>query len=115
MLKLVNTRHLSTFEKYFSRHFQRKTPDCFLYSEDGSHFKIHKELLTQTNFLREILSSTKEHYFQEIEIFCPCSKEELQHLVKFLYEGEICCPEQFDSLKIQESLHKIFGTRVTHS
>merc|ERR550519_2463312 len=44
-----------------------------------------------------------------LEIFCPSSKEELHHLTKFLYNGEICCAEKFDSLKIQENLHKIFG------
>ena len=29
--------------------------------------------------------------------------------MNFLYKGEIQCAEEFDSLKIQENLHKIFG------
>jgi len=57
----------------------------------------------------EILSSTIEHCCDTIEVLCPCSKEELKHMVNFLYDGEIHCEEEFDSLKILENLNKIFG------
>ena len=69
--------------------------------------EIHKELFSQTDFLREILSSA--NCCRKMEILCPCSKEELAHLVNFLYDGEIQCHSQNDSIKIQEDLSKIFG------
>jgi len=100
---------ISSFENYLDSYLKKKSTDCILYSEDGSKFKVHKELFGQTDFLREILSSTKEHCCTTIEVLCPCSKEELSHLVNFLYDGEIHCKGESDSLKMIENLQKIFG------
>ena len=99
----------ASFETYLDFYLKKKSTDCILYSNDGSKFRVHKELFGQTDFLREILSSTKEHCCGTIEVFCPCSKEELSHLVNFLYDGEIHCEIESDSLKIIENLQKIFG------
>ena len=99
----------ASFEAYLDFYLKNKSTDCILYSKDGGKFKVHKELFGQTDFLREILSSTKEHCCAPIEVLCPCSKEELRHLVNFLYDGEIHCEEESDSLKIIENLEKIFG------
>jgi hypothetical protein len=44
-----------------------------------------------------------------MEVICPCSKEELEYVVKFLYAGEINCCEEIDSFDILENLHDIFG------
>jgi hypothetical protein len=90
-------------------YLKNKSRDCILYSEVGSKFKVHKELFGQTQFLRKILSSASERCCQTMEVFCPCSKNELKHLVNFLYDGEIHCEEEFDSLKILENLNKVFG------
>ena len=100
---------ISSFENYLEFYLKNKSTDCILYSEDGSKLKVHKELFGQTDFLREILSSTKEHCCGTIEVFCPCSKEELSHLVNFLYDGEIHCEIESDSLKIIENLQNMFG------
>ena len=99
----------ASFENYLDFYLKNKSTDCILYSEDGSKFMVHKELFGQTDFLREILSSTKEHCCGIIEILCPCSKGELSHLVNFLYDGEIHCKEESDSLTIIENLQKILG------
>ena len=109
MSHLVNKEHISNIENYFKTYFEQNSPNCNLYSNDGFMFKIHKEVLSQTNFLREILWSAKEQCCQIIEIFCPCSKDELYHLINFLYNGEIYCAEESESLKIKENLNKIFG------
>ena len=53
---------VTSIEENLDRYLKKKTTDCFLYAEDGSKFKIHKEVLGQTYFLREILSSAKEHW-----------------------------------------------------
>ena len=51
------SNHTSCIESYLNVHIKQKPSDCILYSEDGGKFKIHKELFSQTNFLRAILSS----------------------------------------------------------
>ena len=87
----------------------KKKADCVLYSEDGSEFKIHKELFGQTEFMREILKSAQGQCCSMIEIFCPCKKEDLLHLVNFLYDGEIRFESENDSHIIFDNLSKIFG------
>ena len=98
----------ASFESYFEVYLKNKSTDCILYSEDGSKFRAHKELFGQTDFLRKILSSTKDHCCGTIEVICPCSKEELRHLVNFLYDGEIHCEIETDALTIIDNLRKIF-------
>ena len=44
-----------------------------------------------------------------VEIVCPCTKEDLNCLINFLYKGEINCENENDAIKIQENLSKIFG------
>ena len=100
---------VTTIEDYVDEYLKKKPPDCVLYSEDGTEFKIHNELLGQTDFLRKILSSAKNKCCEIIEILCPCSKEELRGLVKFLRTGGISCENKFDFLKIVKNLNKIFG------
>ena len=100
---------IASIENSLDFYLKNKSRDCILFSEDGSKFKVHKELFGQTNFLREILSSTKNQCCGTVEIFCPCSKDELSSLVNFLYDGEIHCKEESESLKIIENLQNIFG------
>ena len=68
---------IGTFESYLDFYLKNKSTDCILYSEDGSKFKVHKELFGQTDFLRNILSSAKEHCCGTIEVLCTCSIGEL--------------------------------------
>ena len=115
LIKIMDLYHFTfkdqneTFENYLDTYFKNKSPDCILYSQGGGEFRIHKEIFSQTDFLREFLTSAKEHCCGIVEVLCPCSKEELAHLVNFLYDGEIQCQSQNDSIKIQENLSKIFG------
>ena len=74
-----------------------KPTDCVLYAKDGSKFKIHR------------IVCAKEQCCEILEVFCPCSKDELDHLVLFLYAGVINCENAFDSLNILENLDKVFG------
>ena len=109
MLQFTFKDQIASLEDYMDTYLEKKSRDCILYSEDGCKFKVHKELFGQTKFLRKILSSANERCCGTIEVFCPCSKYELNHLVNFLYDGEIQCEEEFDSLKILENLNKVFG------
>ena len=99
--------HSATIKDYLVVYL--KSPDCILYSKEGRPFKIHKELFSQTKFLREILSSAKDHCCGILEVLCPCTERELAHLVNFLYDGEIHYENQDKSFEIQENLNKIFG------
>ena len=70
---------IASFESHLDFYLKNKSTDCVLYSEDGGgKFRVHKELFGQTDFLREILSSTKEHCCGTIEVICPRSKLELK-------------------------------------
>ena len=109
MSKKFKFDHLSAILDYKETYFKNKPEDCILYAEDGTDFKIHKEVLGQTVFLRKILFTTINHCCDTIEIICPCTKEELEKLVNFLYHGEIQCENVFESFKSQEDLSKIFG------
>ena len=109
MIHLTHKNHIATIEDCFNVYLKNTPSNCILYSEDGGEFKIHREILCQTQFLREILISTKEFCCGKLEILCPCSKKELKHLVNFLYDREIHCKNENTSIKIQENLDKIFG------
>ncbi len=86
MYCFINKEHTSTIEDYMDSYVTKLKPgDCILNSEDGVQFKIHKELFGQTEFMRQILTSAKEQCCSMVEIFCPCKKEDLRHLVHFLY------------------------------
>ena len=87
MYCLVNKEYTSTIDEYMDSYLSNKPGDCILYSEGGSQFKIHKELFGQTEFMRQILTSAEGQCCSMIEIFCPCKKEDLRHLVHFLYDG----------------------------
>ena len=107
MNNFVNEQHAFSIEDYLDSYLKKKPADCVLYSEDGSEFKIHKEMLGQTEFLRQILRSAEEQCCTMIEIFCPCKTEDLKHLVQFLYDGEIHCENENDSHLIFDNLNKI--------
>ena len=51
-------------------YLKNKTPDCILYSEEGTEFKTHKELLGQTRFMRRLLKEIA-NCCGVIEIFLP--------------------------------------------
>ena len=65
-------------------YFKNKVTDCILYSIEGTKFNIHKEILFQSTLISNISSSVQN---ETIEIFCLCTEEEIDFMLKFL---EIC-------------------------
>ena len=108
MFQVTFQNHVTEIEDYLDIYLKNKSRDCILYSEDGGEFKIHKELFGQTNFLRKILATVNDQCCGIMEVFCPCSKEELRHLVGFLYSGEIQCEKESDLVEIIYNLKKVF-------
>ena len=112
MVKLVNENVIfanDDFKDWNWLFFNNKESDCILYSEDGHEFRIHKEILSQTRKMQSILSSSKEGCCGTMQIFCPCSKYELDYIVKFLYTGTISYDKEMDLFKILDNLTEIFG------
>ena len=109
MVKLTNDNQNIPQTDFMETFFNSKETDCILYSKEGIEFKIHKEILGQTKFLRRILSLSHDNCCKVMEIVFPCSEVDLQCLVKFLYNGTIYYdtePELFESLN---NLIQIFG------
>ena len=44
-------------------YFKQKPPDCSLFSQDSFEFQVHKELLFQTEYLREMIKSVNTGYY----------------------------------------------------
>ena len=109
MSHLLRNNIITEISDYSTTYFKNKRQDCILYSEDGAGFMIHKELLGQTEFMREILKSAKDRCCEKTVIICPCTQEELAQLVIFLYNGKLQLKDVFESFAVQEHLHKIFG------
>ena len=109
MSHLLKNDNITEIGGFLEGYLKNKSKDCILYSSDGAEFKVHKEVLGQTKFMREILKSIKDQCCGEIEIICPCSMEDLQKVVHFMYYGEIHCKDVYDSFKLQEDLKMMFG------
>ena len=88
MTNFLNRNFALTFGSNIKKLLRAKPPDCCLFSESGTQFKIHRDLLGQTTFLRKIANSAKDCCNVPIEIFCPCSDKELSILVEFLYTDD---------------------------
>ena len=110
--QLIFKNHSGTILEYFHVYYDydKKPPDCILYySSEKCQFLMHKDIFSQTKFMREILKSAKENCCETLEILCPCTEKELIHLSYFLYYGEIDCENEDESINIRENLIKIFG------
>ena len=109
MTNFLDRNFALTFGSNIKKHLRKKQTDCCLFSESGSQFKIHRELLGQTKYLRKIANSTKESCNVPIEILCPCSDKELSILVEFLYTGQMICDDVEVLSKSIDNLKEIFG------
>ena len=86
MVKLVNESAIFShddFKDWNWLFFNNKESDCILYSEDGHEFRIHKEILSQTKKMRNILSNSKDGCCGTMQIVCPCSKYTVHNLITF--------------------------------
>ena len=104
---MKNNHHCNSISNYLMPYLRKKNPDVIFYSEDGTEFKTHKELLGQTRFMRELIKST--NCCDTIVIICPCSKRELGQLIDFVIHGKIQCIDEKELSEILENLQKIFG------
>ena len=76
------------FENDMERYFKGRPPDCSFYSEDNVEIQVHKEVLYQTSYLREMIKTGCTE--SKIEVLCTSlTLQELEIVKQFLYKGEI--------------------------
>ena len=89
-------------------YFKSTPPDCHLFSDDNYGILIHKELMYQTKFMREMIDTVGID--SKIEVFCPSlSKEELEIIVDFFYNGKIFYTNQTVVSEVSKNLEELFG------
>ena len=109
MVCFTRTTQVYKHHDFIDLFLQNREPDCFLYSNDGMKFDIHKEIFYHSEWMRNIFIDTKDTNCREIEIFCPCSADELEIITKFLYSGEIFFNNETEVSDITNILTKTFG------
>ena len=109
MVILKNDIHTLDHHDFLESFLKDKETDCILYSKEGMKFSIHKEIFCHTQLMRNILRSAINSCCREIEIFCPCSEDELESIVNFLYCGTFSYYKDTDVTKFQKNLANIFG------
>ena len=108
MVTLKNSMPVFQEDSYMETFFKNEGTDCILYSSEGVKFNIHKELLYQTKLMKNVLLNNSM-CCQNVEIFCPCSENELQTILDFLYNGKTTCHDNKEIAKILDNLTKVFG------
>ena len=108
-MQLKNNEQFFKHDTFMESYLKKEEPDCILYSRDGIKFNIHKEILYQTELMKNILQEQNTVCCQNIEIFCPCSDKELESVLSFLYYGTISHENENNFEKIKEILTKIFA------
>jgi hypothetical protein len=68
---------IASIENSLDFYLKNKSRDCILFSEDGSKFKVHKELFGQTNFLREIYQAPRINAVELLRLFVLVQKMNL--------------------------------------
>ena len=83
------------------------------YSKDNYQILIHKELLYQTKFMREMISGIGID--SNIDVICPSvSKEELEIIVQFLYNGKLVHADETVVSEVSTNLEELFGFPSLH-
>ena len=76
--------------KSMDEYSRSKPPDCSLFSKDGFEFPIHKELLYQTNLMRDMVKNNQLCHCSKIDIIVPAlARKKLEQIVHFLKTGEL--------------------------
>ena len=109
MVRYTWTTQIYEHHDFIDSFLQNRGPDCFLYSNDGMKFDIHKEIFYHSEWMRNIFIDTKDTCCREMEIFCPCSADELDIITKFLYSGTNSFNNETEIAYITNILTKIFG------
>ena len=81
------------FGMFMKPYLENKETDCVLYTQGSFKFDIHKEILYPSKLMKNIVNENSG-YGGKIEIVCPCSENELESILGFLYNGTITCDKE---------------------
>ena len=109
MVILKNDKETFDHGDFVETLYKNKKTDCILYSKEGMKFEIHKEILYQTKLMKNILLDTNSLCCREMEIFCPCTEDDLENMINFFYKGTISYSKQINVVKFIDNVNKIFG------
>ena len=105
---VVYNKEPLVFVNAMESYFKSSPPDCSLFSHDNYGILVHKELMYQTKFMREMIGSVGID--SKIDVFCPSlSKEELEIIVDFFYNGKIVYKNQTVVSQVSRNLEELFG------
>ena len=109
MVILKNDTEILFNHEFVNSYLKCKEPDCDIYSSEGIKFSIHKEVLYSAKLMKNILLNSNNFCCKSIEIFCPCTEDELESMVEFFYTGIISYNNYTDINKFVDNLTKLFG------
>ena len=75
MVLFKNDLQSLDYQELVKSSLMNKDPNCALYSKEGKRFSVHKEILYQTPFMRNIIIGANLSCCGVLEIFCPCSEK----------------------------------------
>ena len=107
--KLENYQLFFQHDTFLESFLKNRETDCVLYSIEGTKFNIHKEILYQSNLLRNISLIDQGGCCKSLEIFCPCSESEIESILNFLYEGTVYFDSESEVNEILGNLTKTLG------
>merc|ERR1712156_356974 len=110
ILKFVKLRNNEPklLQNHMESYFKQRPPDCTLYSKGNSEIHVHKEILYQTSYLREMIRTLETE--SKIEIICPSlTLRELEVVIQFLYYGQISVPNESLACETSKNLVELFG------
>ena len=108
MVILKNVNQYFKYNDFLESFLKNKEHDCTLYSSEGMKFSVHKEIFLQSKLIQNILNDANS-CCKDMEFLCPCSIDELEKIMNFLYSGQISYLNKFELFQVQENLIRIFG------
>ena len=108
MVVLKNINQYFDYTDFLESFFKNKEHDCTLYSSEGMKFSVHKEIFLQSKLMQNTLNDANS-CCKDIEFLCPCSIDELEQIVNFLYSGQISYLNKLELFQVKENLNRIFA------
>ena len=109
MVRLKNEEEIFEHDSLIQSFLRNKESNCILYSKEGVKFNVHKEILLQSKLMQNLLLNSCSECNTIFEIFCPCSEQDLESILSFLYDGSISFNKEANASNIMRNLTKIFG------
>ena len=94
MVILKNDEDMVEYDTFMESFLKNEETDCTLYSKEGVKFNVHKEIFFQSKLMQNLLLDGHSGCYNKVEIFCPCTENEIESILTFLYDGNISFKER---------------------